>query len=303
MAVTSCKEDAENGNPSELKAMLSFKNYMTEKGVSASVSLKNTEPAVLIDLTSGETLTKELLSEGDNNGTFLFESRKAATGDDLFFYYPESSSPRTGDGKSVFHIPSVQDGGSVKPVFIGAAKHPGSPDSGTSVNMLPTHTYVLGAVKKGAYSIVSATLRSNSSEGVAGDVSVEGELGTIGSINEAAGKVDDRIVYTVTRSYYDALLEAGVRIYEYTPGFVHSKVFAVDGIYATVGTVNLDFRSLYLHFENGLWLYRTSSVAQVEADFLSTLDQCQEITLESRKHISGLRRLASAVLRVFAPLM
>ena len=117
------------------------------------------------------------------------------------------------------------------------------------------------------------------------------------------GIPDKRIVYTVTRSYYDALLEAGVRIYEYTPGFVHSKVFAVDGIYATVGTVNLDFRSLYLHFENGLWLYRTSSVAQVEADFLSTLDQCQEITLESRKHISGLRRLASAVLRVFAPLM
>ena len=117
------------------------------------------------------------------------------------------------------------------------------------------------------------------------------------------GIPDKRMVHTVTRSYYDALLEAGVRIYEYTPGFVHSKVFAVDGIYATVGTVNLDFRSLYLHFENGLWLYRTGSISQVEADFLATLDQCQEITPESRKQISGLRRLAGAVLRVFAPLM
>ena len=115
------------------------------------------------------------------------------------------------------------------------------------------------------------------------------------------GVPDKWYVHAVTRSNYDVLLEAGVRIFEYTPGFIHSKVFAVDGKYATVGTINLDYRSLYLHFENGVWLYGTDSIAQVEADFQETFPQCREITLADSP--SGLLRLGRAILRVFAPLM
>ncbi len=117
------------------------------------------------------------------------------------------------------------------------------------------------------------------------------------------GIPDKRYVHAVTQSYYESLLAAGVRIFEYTPGFIHSKVFCVDGMYATVGTINLDFRSLYLHFENGVWLYDTDSIAEIERDFSDTLNECREITAADVRRVSGLRRLGCAVLRVFAPLM
>ena len=114
---------------------------------------------------------------------------------------------------------------------------------------------------------------------------------------------DKWYVHAVTRAYYEMLLESGVRIYEYTPGFVHAKTFVVDDEYATVGTVNLDYRSLYLHFECGVLLYRTSSVSAVKNDYLQTLHLCQPVTLEDCRRVSLLRRLGRAVLRVFAPLM
>ena len=114
---------------------------------------------------------------------------------------------------------------------------------------------------------------------------------------------DKWYVHAVTRAYYEMLLESGVRIYEYTPGFVHAKTFVVDDEYATVGTVNLDYRSLYLHFECGVLLYRTSSVAAVKADYLKTLEVCQEVSLEECRRVPLFRRLGRAVLRVFAPLM
>lgn len=82
---------------------------------------------------------------------------------------------------------------------------------------------------------------------------------------------DKTIVHAVTRSYYPELLKSGVRIYEYVPGFMHSKAFVVDDEVAVVGTINLDYRSLYLHFENGVWLYQTPSVLQVRDDFLPDL--------------------------------
>lgn len=89
---------------------------------------------------------------------------------------------------------------------------------------------------------------------------------------------DKRFVHAVTRSYYPILLEAGVRIYEYTPGFMHSKTFVADDKVAVVGTINLDYRSLYLHFENGVWLYGTASVLQIRDDFLQTLEFCAEVS-------------------------
>lgn len=180
MSACACNgNDDPAGESSALKAILSFKNYKTERGVSGSMTLSGSEPAILIDLTSGETLSKEPLSGGSNSGTFLFEPKKAAVGDDLFLYYPSSSNPKINNGNAVFGIPAAQNGGAVNPVFVGAAKNSGSSYRGTQVDMSPIHTYVLGTVQKGAYSIVSATLKSNSSEGIAGDVTVDMKTGKV----------------------------------------------------------------------------------------------------------------------------
>ncbi len=114
---------------------------------------------------------------------------------------------------------------------------------------------------------------------------------------------DKALVHTVTRSYYPVLLQSGVRIYEYTPGFMHSKTFVADDEVAVVGTINLDYRSLYLHFENGVWLYKTPSVMQIKDDFLETLHLCQEVELSLYTNLPALRRLKWAALRLLAPLL
>ncbi len=114
---------------------------------------------------------------------------------------------------------------------------------------------------------------------------------------------DKWYVHAVTRAHYEDLVKAGVKVYEYTPGFLHSKVFTMDGQYATVGTINLDFRSLYLHFENGVFLYDADCVAQVEQDVQNTIAVSQEVTLEQCRATSVPVRLMRAVLRLLAPLM
>ena len=114
---------------------------------------------------------------------------------------------------------------------------------------------------------------------------------------------DKRVIFEVTRAHYPALLEAGVKIYEYTPGFVHAKNFVVDDEYAVVGTINMDYRSLFLHFECGVWMYRCPCVADIRDDFLETLRVCQAQNLESMIHRSWIKRLYLSVLRVFAPIM
>lgn len=114
---------------------------------------------------------------------------------------------------------------------------------------------------------------------------------------------DKWYVHAVSRSYYEMLVEAGVKIYEYTPGFVHAKTFVVDDEYAVVGTINLDYRSLYLHFECAAWMYKASCVTDVRDDFLKTQQMSQEITLEQCRNVSIPRRLGRSVLRVLAPLM
>ena len=113
---------------------------------------------------------------------------------------------------------------------------------------------------------------------------------------------DKVYVHVTTRSYYRDLIMTGVKIYEYTKGFNHSKTFVSDDKVATVGTANLDFRSLYLHFECGVCLYGTKAVAQAKEDFLATLEQCHQITLEDCRGNAFLR-LVQNVLRVFAPLL
>ena len=114
---------------------------------------------------------------------------------------------------------------------------------------------------------------------------------------------DKRYVFEVTRAHYPPLLQAGVRIYEYTPGFIHAKNFVVDDRFATVGTVNLDYRSLFLHFEDGVWLCEAPCIRDIRTDFEQTLAQCEPISLRRFKHLNILLQIYRSILRVFAPLM
>lgn len=114
---------------------------------------------------------------------------------------------------------------------------------------------------------------------------------------------DKMYAYLLARSYYPELIEAGVKIYEYTPGFVHAKVFVSDDEKAVVGTINLDFRSLYLHFECGVLIYQNPAVCDIEEDFQNTLKKCQQITLEDCRRYPFFRSFAGRMLRLIAPLM
>ena len=113
---------------------------------------------------------------------------------------------------------------------------------------------------------------------------------------------DKPYAFYLAKTYYAELIESGVQIFEYLPGFVHAKVFTSDDDTATVGTVNLDFRSLYLHFECGTYFYRNPIVADVKRDSLNTMEKSREITLkDTRQGFFG--SLFCAVLRVFSPLL
>lgn len=117
------------------------------------------------------------------------------------------------------------------------------------------------------------------------------------------GMWDKAVVRFTSRSYYHELIEAGVQIFEYQKGFMHSKIFVSDDILATVGTTNLDYRSLYLHFECGICMYRTSAVEQIKYDFLETLSKCKKIKPEDCSGTTPLSRLMGQVFRLFAPLL
>lgn len=114
---------------------------------------------------------------------------------------------------------------------------------------------------------------------------------------------DKKYAYLLARTYYPELIEAGVKIYEYTPGFVHAKVFVSDDEKAVVGTINLDFRSLYLHFECGAYFYRNRVIGEIEHDYQETLKQCSRITMENVKNYSWIGAKTGRLLRLIAPLM
>lgn len=117
------------------------------------------------------------------------------------------------------------------------------------------------------------------------------------------GIPDKKVIFQVTRSYYAGLVRDGVRIYEYTPGFIHAKQCVCDDEIATVGTINLDYRSLYFHFENGAFLYGCSAVGEVKKDIDETLPVCCEVTEKYRSGRSAVLRIGQCILRLFAPLL
>ena len=117
------------------------------------------------------------------------------------------------------------------------------------------------------------------------------------------GIPDKRTVYGVTRSYYEGLARQGVRIFEYTPGFCHGKQCLCDGKIASIGTSNLDYRSLYHHFENNVLLYGCDAVRQMAEDFEKLFPQCREVTGEYIHVRKPLLQIWQYILRLFAPMM
>lgn len=114
---------------------------------------------------------------------------------------------------------------------------------------------------------------------------------------------DKKTIFAMTKSNYRELIEAGVRIYEYTPGFVHAKVFLSDDKHAVVGSINLDYRSLYHHFECAAYLYKVSALTDIKEDFRDTMGKCREITMEDVRKESLPTRITAALLKVLAPLL
>ncbi|MGN1136018.1 MAG: cardiolipin synthase [Oscillospiraceae bacterium] len=116
------------------------------------------------------------------------------------------------------------------------------------------------------------------------------------------GVPDKKIIYRLTRANYVPLLNAGVRIFEYEPGFIHAKSYISDDNIGIVGTINMDYRSLYLHFECGTLMYKTEALKDLKEDHIKTMEQSREITLDNYKeYFHG--TMFDAILRTIAPLL
>ena len=117
------------------------------------------------------------------------------------------------------------------------------------------------------------------------------------------GIPDKKLVYNVTRSFYHELVKDGVRIYEWTPGFCHAKMSVADDCMATCGTINLDYRSLYHHFENGCFMADCDAVQDIRNDLYETMKECREVTEKYRTGRSAYLRLGQLFMRLFAGLL
>ncbi len=117
------------------------------------------------------------------------------------------------------------------------------------------------------------------------------------------GIPDKKFIYNITRSFYHVLVKHGVKIYEWTPGFCHAKMSVADDCMATCGTINLDYRSLYHHFENGCFIVNSQVVLDIRDDMKATMDDCREVTEEYRIGQSAYLRLGHLFMRLFAGLL
>ena len=117
------------------------------------------------------------------------------------------------------------------------------------------------------------------------------------------GIPDKKLVYMVTRSFYPQLFRAGVRLYEYRPGFLHAKMIVADDEIGVVGTMNMDFRSFYMHFECGTVFYSNDVVMQAKDDIEEIMAVSREIDEEWLRRVSWPTSIAASLLRLFAPLL
>ena len=116
------------------------------------------------------------------------------------------------------------------------------------------------------------------------------------------GKADKKLVKLMTKSFYPQLVSSGVKIYEYAPGFMHEKLIVSDDIYAMIGTINMDYRSLVHHYEDALWMYKSPTVLKIKEEFLKTLSVCEQITEKNAK-LSFSQKVTKDLIRIFAPLL
>lgn len=117
------------------------------------------------------------------------------------------------------------------------------------------------------------------------------------------GIPDKKIPYALAKTHYASLLESGVQIYEYTPGFVHAKVFVSDDCKAVVGTINLDYRSFYHHFECATYMYHTQCISDIEKDFQDTLVKCRKVTKETIRREKWTVKVTGCIAKTIAPLL
>ena len=114
---------------------------------------------------------------------------------------------------------------------------------------------------------------------------------------------DKKYAFVLAQSNYRVLLEAGVKVYEYTPGFVHAKLFVADHIRAVVGSVNLDYRSLYWHYECSAYLYKLPAIRDIYTDFIKTQELCEKVTEDRIKETRFFSKISAYILKIVAPLM
>jgi len=117
------------------------------------------------------------------------------------------------------------------------------------------------------------------------------------------GIPDKEYAYCLARTYYAELIEAGVEIYEFTPGFTHAKMFISDDEKATVGTINLDYRSLFLHFEDGCFIYKNKVINRIEEDYQKMLSASKRVSLMDCRNRPTYYKICGMLLRLLAPLM
>ena len=117
------------------------------------------------------------------------------------------------------------------------------------------------------------------------------------------GIPDKKMVYKITRSYYEPLCSAGVRIYEYTPGFCHAKQWVADDELCVVGTINMDFRSLYLHFENAVFTYNRELAGKVKEDMQNNFEISNEVTSDYAVDVIRPLKLGTCMLHMISPLL
>ena len=116
--------------------------------------------------------------------------------------------------------------------------------------------------------------------------------------------IPDKIAaYSLAKRHYKSLIQSGVKIYQYIPGFVHSKVFVCDDIKAVVGTINLDYRSLYHHFECAAYMYGTDCIKDIERDFVETTAKCSQVTFETIKKEKIGYKILGILMKAVAPLL
>lgn len=116
------------------------------------------------------------------------------------------------------------------------------------------------------------------------------------------GIPDKKLAFMLTQSYYECLIKAGVRIFEYDPGFVHAKIFLSDDETAVVGTINLDYRSLTHHFENAIWMYNNNVIWDIKQDYFNTLEKCHEVSYQDSRKKTVLEHILLPILRLISPL-